>query len=109
MNNCESCGRKWIDDDGIIRTCKRNGEQAEEIARLNKANWILIRDQLPPTDMQVLFCCEIDGDFTEIYLGQFNGTWAESKNAVAMELDGDDWAPCSHWRELPKPPQKQVS
>jgi hypothetical protein len=23
---------------------------------------------------------------------------------VAMELDGDDWAPCSHWIELPKPP-----
>ena len=34
MSKCESCGRQWIDDEGIIRTCKRNGDQAEEIAKL---------------------------------------------------------------------------
>ena len=33
-DKCESCGRQWIDHDGIIRTCKRNGDQAEEIAKL---------------------------------------------------------------------------
>lgn len=108
MSKCESCGVRWCDHLGITGTCKRVQDQAQEIAKL-KANWILIRDQLPPTDMQVLFCCEIDGDFTEIYLGQFNGAWTRSTSAVAMELDGDDWEPCSHWMELPKPPQKQVS
>ena len=66
--------------------------------------WILVLDQLPPTDRQVLFCCEIDGEFTEVGLGQFDGGWTGSKNAVAMAMDGDDWAPCSHWMELPKPP-----
>mgnify|MGYP003658934643 CR=1 FL=1 len=68
------------------------------------SNWISIREQLPPIDRQVLFCCEIDGDFTEVDLGQFDGHWTASKNAVAMELDGDDWAPCSHWMEIPKTP-----
>ena len=72
-------------------------------------NWISICEQLPPTDRRVLFCCEIDGEFTEVDLGQFNGAWTGSTSAVAMELEGDDWAPCSHWMDLPKPPQKQVS
>lgn len=92
-------------------------EQAEEIAKLKaeierlhkieRDRWISIRDQLPPIDRQVLFCSELDGNFTEIYLGQFNGAWTDSPNAVAMELDGDDWAPCSHWMELPKTPGEQ--
>jgi hypothetical protein len=34
MSKCESCGRQWIDREGIIRTCKRNGDQAVEIAKL---------------------------------------------------------------------------
>ena len=79
---------------------------AKELLQLHK--WILVHDQLPPTDRQVLFCCDIDGDFTEVDLGQFDGGWTGSKNAVAMALD-DDWAPCSHWMELPKPPAKTVS
>jgi hypothetical protein len=71
-----------------------------------RSKWILVRDQLPPTDRLVLFCCDIDGEFTQVIAGQFSGNWTESKNAVAMELDGDDWAPCSHWMELPEPPKK---
>ena len=67
-------------------------------------NWISICEQLPPTDRRVWFCCEIDGDFTEAELGQFNGNWTGNKNAVAMELDGADWSPCSYWMDLPKPP-----
>ena len=70
-----------------------------------KSKWISVRDQLPPTDRRVLFRCIIDGDFSEVDIGQFDGTWTGSKNAVVMELDGDDWAPCSHWIELPKPPE----
>jgi len=69
-----------------------------------RSKWISVRDQLPPIDRRVLFCCDIDGDFTEVDLGQFSGNWTESKTAVAMELGGDDWAPCSHWMELPDPP-----
>ena len=33
-DKCESCGRQWIDHEGIIRTCDRNGDQATEIAKL---------------------------------------------------------------------------
>jgi hypothetical protein len=72
----------------------------------DQQKWISVRDQLPPIDRQVLFCCAIDGVFTEVDLGQFDGNWTRSKNAVAMDLDGDDWAPCSHWMELPEPPKK---
>ena len=118
MSKCESCGVNWTDHLGVTGTCKRNGDQAEEIAKLKAEierlhkieldRWISIRDQLPPTDRQVLFCCELDGEFTEVDLGQFDGGWTGSKNAVAMALD-DDWAPCSHWMELPKPPAKTVS
>jgi len=73
---------------------------------IEKELWISVRDQLPPVRKQVLFCCEIDGDFSEVIAGQYSGNWTESKNAVAMELGGDDWAPCSHWMEIPKPPEK---
>ena len=70
------------------------------------SQWISVHDQLPPGDRCVLFCCDIDGEFTKVDLGLFDGKWTESKNAVAMELLVDDWAPCSHWMELPEPPRK---
>ena len=70
-----------------------------------KSKWISVCDQLPPTDRRVLFCCAIDGDFSEVDIGQFDGSWMGSTGAVAMELDGDDWAPCSHWMELPNTPK----
>jgi len=76
------------------------------VSLLQISKWMSVHDQLPPIDRLVLFCCEIDGEFTEVIAGQCNGNWTESKNAVAMELDGDGWAPCSHWMELPEPPKK---
>ena len=72
---------------------------------IEKEQWVSILDQLPPMETRVLFCCDIDGHFTEVELGQFTGSWTGSKNAVAMALDGDDWSPCSHWMELPKTPE----
>ena len=74
------------------------------LSQINK--WIAVHHHLPPINRLVLFCCDIAGEFTQVNLGQYSGKWTESKNAVAMQLDGDDWAPCSHWIELPEPPKK---
>ena len=65
--------------------------------------WISIAERLPPLREDVLFCCEIDGEFTRVDLGQYGGekTYGE---AVVMDLSEYDWSPCSHWMPLPDPP-----
>lgn len=68
-------------------------------------NWIPITEELPPVAERVLFCCEVVGDFTEVGVGWYTGKWTESPTAVAMETAGDDWAPCSHWMDLPNRPE----
>ena len=80
-------------------------------------NWIPITKELPQLDIPVLFCCDIDGEFTDVDLGWFTGRWTDSKTAIAMELPGfeiktdgtmiQDWSPCSHWMTLPQTPDKQ--
>ena len=76
---------------------------------MSKCEWISIRDQLPPIGKQVLFCCKLDDEFTEVDLGEYCGKWSDSPNAIVMELpraqDDYDWSPCSHWMELPKTPE----
>lgn len=100
-------GSRYIVAEKTARMVQPNWCKVDIKLRKEQASqWSLIRDQLPPIDRQVLFCCAIDGVFTEVDLGQFDGNSTRSKNAVAMELDGDDWAPCSHWMELPEPPKK---
>ena len=48
--SCASCGRKWIDHDGIIRTCKRVQDQSEEINEMKQLIRDLLADQAEETN-----------------------------------------------------------
>lgn len=91
-------------EDGVIPACL-----AEAAARLEtlveERRWVPVDERLPPTDAQVLFTCEDDGDFIDIYMGISTGRMNDIGSAVIMDLDGDsDWVPCTHWIPLPLPP-----
>jgi hypothetical protein len=81
----------------------------EEIALLREERrWIPVGERLPPTDAEVLFTCEIDGDFIGIYMGRSTGRMNDIGSAVIMDLDGDsDWVPCTHWQPQPKEPNRE--
>jgi hypothetical protein len=67
--------------------------------------WIPIDKQLPPIGKPVLFCCEINDDFTKVEIGEYMGKWTDRQTAVVMDVGVvDDWLPCSHWMPVPKTP-----
>ena len=70
---------------------------------MTQAQWIPITTARPPIGQQVLFCCLIDRDFSDVDCGEYQGEKTDG-NAVVMDRVGDDWAPCSHWMPLPEPP-----
>jgi len=70
----------------------------------NDRQWTPITTALPPLDKEVLFCCLVDDDFTEVRIGTYRGHKTVGA-AVVMDEIGDDWSPCSHWMELPKRPE----
>lgn len=66
--------------------------------------WIDITEKMPQQNQDVLFCCEIDGEFTSVSLGWYTGAKTLGR-AIVMETDReDDWRPCTHWMPLPEPP-----
>ncbi len=67
-------------------------------------NWTDIAEKLPEQNQEVLFCCEIDGEFTSVSLGWYTGVKTLGR-AIVMETDrDDDWRPCTHWMALPDVP-----
>lgn len=77
--------------------------------------WKSIKDELPPLDDMVLFCCIMEhyltkeNYFTEVDCGIYTGKKTMGE-AVIMYYTGSseddtDWSPCSHWTELPSPPE----
>lgn len=74
--SCESCGRKWIDHDGIIRTCKRSQDQAEEITRLKQLIRDLLDDQAKETKRLEQLLREVVG----------SGTSYENKKYAEMQI-----------------------
>ena len=89
-------------EDGVIAACL--AEAARRLEELvEERRWIPVGEKLPPTDAEVLFTCEIDGDFSEASIGRSTGRM--NGTAVLMDLDGDgDLVPCTHWKPKPLPP-----
>jgi hypothetical protein len=71
---------------------------------LGMGNWIDISDELPKQNEEVLFCCDIDGEFTSVSLGWYTGHKTLGRAIVMETIRDDDWSPCTHWMALPKTP-----
>lgn len=65
--------------------------------------WTPITEAYPPLGEDVLFCCLIDDAFTRVDKGRYKG-FKTFDDALVMEAD-DEWSPCSHWMQLPPPPE----
>ena len=72
--------------------------------------WLKIKDGfLPPVNVDVIFACETNADFSFPSIGSWTGKYTDGgeKNAVLVMDDGDypkDWLPCSHWMPVPNLP-----
>lgn len=63
--------------------------------------WIEATKTKPPIGEQVAFKCEIDGDFTCVDVGRWNGKFSDDGRALVMICeDPTDWCPCTHWRKI---------
>jgi hypothetical protein len=90
--------------DGCANACLLEAAQRlEEL--IEERRWVPVGQRLPPTDVEVLLTCEIDGDFSDVSIGTSTGRMNDIGTAVVMDLDGDgDWVPCTHWMPKPLPP-----
>jgi hypothetical protein len=78
--------------------------------------WKNIKDEEPPQQADILFCCWLDDHFSDVGFGWWEGDYSgtESCKALVIEL-GDDgrnhnWSPCTHWMLPPaKPPIPEAS
>jgi hypothetical protein len=66
--------------------------------------WIPISEQLPEMGKDVLFCCLADDEFSRVEVGQYHGGKTHG-DAIVMDIELHDWAPCSHWMPIPDPPE----
>jgi hypothetical protein len=91
--------------DGCANACLLEAAQRlEELVQ--ERRWVSVEERLPPTDAEVLFTCEIDGDFTDVSIGRSIGRMNDIGSAVIMDLDCDgDWVTCTHWQPLPPGPE----
>jgi len=66
--------------------------------------WISIADRLPKVGEQVVFICNVNGDWSDPEIGRYTGM-KTAGDAIVMDCgDPDEWYPCTHFRELPTPP-----
>jgi len=72
--------------------------------KIEKGAWVSVADQEPPKGEEVIFTALIDGEFTDMLIGAWEGEYTQGDGLVMVTEDEDDWLSCTHWQPTPEPP-----